>query len=119
MGRANPFLPLGSPQGSSAAPSGGPILAPVPPLPPAGPAGPAQGVASGAPPAPAYRVVGFVWGDSALAILEDGQDSYIVAPGDTVKPGVRVVAIDDRRELMQLDRDGMPVQLMLPGRQSP
>jgi len=117
-GRANPFEPLTGPPGSSPAPGGAP-LPPVPSLPPAGSGGPGVAPAPVVPAAPVYRVVGFLWGDTAIAILEDGQDSYIVGPGDTVKPGVRVVAIDVRRELVRLDRDGTAVELMLPGRRSP
>ena len=114
-GRANPFEPLVAPPGSNPAP-GAVTIPPVPPLAPTGAAGPGTGTAPpvSPPPAYAYRVVGFLWGDAALAILEDGQGSYIVGPGDTVKPGVRVVAIDVRREIVRLDRDGTAVELTLP-----
>ncbi len=113
-GRANPFQPLAGSPGSNPAPGGGVTLPPVPPLPATGPAGPGQGTVPPVPPAPEYRLVGFLWGDAAFVILEDGQGSYIVGPGDTVKPGVRVVAIDVRREVVRLDRDGTAVELTLP-----
>jgi hypothetical protein len=112
-GRANPFAPLVAPQGSGPAPAGGGPLPPVPPLPPNGPAGPAQGAAPAAPPIPPYRVVGFLWGDTAFAILEDGPNSYIVGPGDTVTPGTKVVAIDVQREVVRLDRGGTAIDLPL------
>lgn len=108
-GRANPFQPL-------ATPGGGVTLPPVPPLPATGPAGPGQAtgpLTPSAPPAPEYRLVGLLWGDRAFVILEDSQGSYIVGPGDTVRPGVRVVAIDVRREAVRLDRDGTPIDLTL------
>jgi hypothetical protein len=54
-----------------------------------------------------------MWSDTALAILEDGQRSYIVGPGDTVTPGTAVVAIDVRREVLRLDRGGTLVELKL------
>lgn len=116
-GRANPFEPLAGSSGSNPAPGGGVTIPPVPPLPPTTPGGPAQ---PAVPPAPEYRVVGFLWSDVAFAILEDGQSSYIVSPGDTVKPGIRVVSIDVRREIVRLSRDGTPVDLTLSGlRRSP
>ena len=108
-GRANPFQPLATPGGAV-------TLPPVPPLPATGPAGPGQAtgpLTPSAPPAPEYRLVGLLWGDRAFVILEDGQGSYIVGPGDTVRPGVRVVAIDVRREAVRLDRDGTPIDLTL------
>lgn len=115
-GRANPFQPLATPGGPSPAPGGGVTLPPVPPLPATGPAGPGQATVPptpSAPPAPEYRLVGLLWGDRAFVILEDSQGSYIVGPGDTVRPGVRVVAIDVRREAVRLDRDGTPIDLTL------
>ena len=106
-GRANPFQPLTSPPGSNPAPGGGVTLPPVPPLAPAAPG------AATVPPTPEYRLVGLLWGDRAFVILEDSLGSYIVGPGDTVKPGVRVVAIDVRREAVRLVRDGTPIDLTL------
>jgi hypothetical protein len=114
-GRPNPFEPLTGPPGPVPAPSG-PAIPPVPPLQPGGPAG--QGTAPQAPPAPPapqYRLVGFVWGDTAFAILEDGRGTYIVGPGDTVTAGTKVVAIDVRREVVWLDRDGTSVALTFAG----
>jgi hypothetical protein len=107
-GRANPFEPLASPGGTTV-PAGGapPGLPPVPPLAPTEPPAPA------APPPPDYRVVGFLWAQTAYAILEDGEHSYIVGPGDVVTPGVRVVAIDVPHEVLHLTRDGTPVDLTL------
>ncbi|HEV2440262.1 MAG TPA: hypothetical protein VGX97_09390 [bacterium] len=119
-GRANPFEPLAGSSGSNPAPGGGVTIPPVPPLPPTAPGGPGQPAVPAAPPAPEYRVVGFVWSDVAFAILEDAQSSYIVSPGDTVKPGIRVISIDVRREIVRLNRDGTPVDLTLSGvRKSP
>jgi len=96
-------------------------LPPVPPLAPATPGAPGPGAAPLTPPAPDYRLVGFLWGDTAVVILEDSQGSYIVGPGETVKPGIRVVSIDVRREVVRLDRNGTPVELTLLGavRRSP
>lgn len=107
-GRPNPFQPLISPQAPSAPAGGGAPLPPVPPLAPGLPAAPASATppVPAAPPAPEFTLVGFLWGDRALAVLQDSQGSYIVAPGDIVRPGVRVVAIDVRREVVELDQHG-------------
>ncbi len=112
-GRANPFEPLTGPSNPGTTPAGGSTIPPVPPL--------APSVAPGAaPPVPLYRVAGFLWSDRTIAILEDGRGSYIVGPGDTVRPGVQVLAIDVRRELVRLDQEGIAVELALaPIRRSP
>lgn len=109
-GRANPFKPLAGTLSPGSAPPGTKAISPVPPLPPAGTP------SSAAPPAvpvPVYKIVGLLWSDQAVAILEDGGGSYVVAPGDIVEPDIRILTIDVQREVVRLDRGGMPVELSL------
>lgn len=113
QGRPNPFQPLATPSGSTPAPSGA-AIPPVPPLPPGGSSGQSGPAQAAAPAAPPYRLAGLVWNDAAaLAILEDGPQSYIVRPGDRVIPGTAVVAIDVRREVLRLARGGTLLELKL------
>ncbi len=102
--------PFTSPIGSGT--GGGPPLPPVPPLAPGSAAGPG----AGGPEAPAYRVAGIIRDSVALAIVEDGTRSYIVGPGDELRPGVRVTAIDSRQGIVRLIADGLPVELRMIGR---
>lgn len=105
----DPFIsPIGTGGGVQALP-------PVPPLLPGGlpvpgaPGGPSPTVLAGV----AFRVAGVLGGSEALAILEDGTKSYIVAPGDVLAPGVRVVAIDVGRGVVALIRNGVSQELYL------
>jgi len=115
-GRADPFSPL-------AAPGGGPSTA-VPPLPPVPPLTPgALGPSAPGAPGPAvpsatgtrgqFQLTGIMFGPSAVAILTDGADSYIVEPGDTVTPGVRVLAIDAENRTVTLASQDRSWQLRL------
>ncbi len=98
--------PFSSPIGSGT--GGGQPLPPVPPL--------APGASTAGPGGPGYRVAGIIRDAVALAIVEDGTRSYIVEPGDVLRPGVRVTAIDARRGVVRLMADGLPVELQLIGR---
>lgn len=112
----SPFHPPVTPgAGGGGARSGGGLL-----LPPRVPEAPGPGDASATrpsgPPAPVYRVAGIagIIGDAAaLAIVEDGTGSHIVATGDVLGPGVRVVAIDLQRGAVELLQHGAPVVLRL------
>lgn len=85
----------------------------LPPVPPLLPGGLPVPGAPGGPAGAAFRVAGVLGGSEALAILEDGARSYIVAPGDVPVPGVRVVAIDVGRGVVALVRNGVPQELQL------
>lgn len=121
-GRSDPFAPLVTPGGGSPA-SINPTLPPVPPLAPGsfGPsasngAGPALPGLPGTPGTHGqFQLTGIVVGPSAVAILNDGAGSYIVEPGDTVTPGVRVVAIDAQNQTVTLTSKDQSWQLRLKG----
>ena len=93
-GRPDPFSPLATTG------VGGPSSPPLPPVPPLAPGALPPGAVASAPGVPAppgpgsFHLMGILSGPTALAILGDGAGSYIVQPGDTVTPGVRMVAID-------------------------
>jgi hypothetical protein len=129
IGRANPFEPLDAPAAparpSAAAPGAPhaaiPALPPIPPLDPNSPvldaaarvrAVPPPAI-SAAPAAAALRLVGFVKGQTALALIEEGGRSYLVAPRDLISPGLRVTAIDADRQVVRLDVHGAPVVLSI------
>jgi len=121
-GRADPFAPLATPGGGSPA-SINPPLPPVPPLAP-GSFGPSASTGAGSalpglPGTPGthgqFQLTGIVLGPSAVAILNDGAGSYIVEPGDTVTPGVRVVAIDAQNQTVTLTSKDQSWQLRLEG----
>ncbi len=101
-GRPDPFSPLAT------AGAGGPANPPLPPVPPLAPGALPPGASAFAPGVPAapgpgsFHLMGILSGPSALAILGDGAGSYIVQPGDTVTPGVRMVAIDTANRTVTL-----------------
>jgi hypothetical protein len=126
VGRANPFDPLiaasasGAPSStahtlrirgvagpSSPRRSGARTALPLPPVPPLDPTGPM--------PAPAVtaglRLVGFVTGPTVLAVIEDGRRSYLAAPGEMIRPGLRVAAVDTARQRVLLEWQGKPIEL--------
>jgi hypothetical protein len=81
---------------------------------------PGSGAAGQTPPLPTVRdlaapaglrLVGFVMGRTSLALIEDGKRSYLVAPGDLVIPGLRVVAVDATRQRVRLQWYGTPLEL--------
>lgn len=117
-GRPDPFIsPLGAVAGGTARAGVGSLpLPPVPPLPP-GPIGPSGAPvppgAPVAPPQPVYRLTGILGDSTGLAIVEDGTETHIVAAGDLLAPGVRVVSVDPVRGVVALTRDGMPLQLRM------
>jgi hypothetical protein len=117
-GRSDPFI---SPLGAAVGGTGGPGVAslplpPVPPLPP-GAIGPGGGPyppgRPAAPPQPVYRLTGILGDTSGLAIVEDGSATHIVAAGDVLAPGVRVVSVDPVRGVVALTRDGVPITLRM------
>ena len=121
-GRPDPFSPLAASGGSRPA-STNPPLPPVPPLSP-GALGPSGFTAPGSPlpgapdlsgPRGQFHLTGIVRGSVAVAILNDGAASYIVEPGDTVTPGVRVVAIDAGNHSVTLASKDQSWQLRLEG----
>ena len=121
-GRPDPFSPLASPGGGGPV-STNPSLPPVPPLSPGG-VGPSGFPAPGSPlpgapdlsgPRGQFHLTGIVHGPVAVAILNDGAASYIVEPGDTVTPGVRVVAIDAENLSVTLASKDQSWQLRLGG----
>jgi len=59
------------------------------------------------------RVTGIMRNASALAIIEDAQGTHVVGAGDLVGPGVRVVAIDVGRGVVELTAHGVPVDVAL------
>jgi hypothetical protein len=113
-GRPDPFSPLATPGGGAR--SANPPLPPVPPLSPnalgtsASPAVPAQASVT-----ERFHLTGIVNGPTAVAILNDGADSYIVEPGDTVTSGVRLVAIDAGNRTVTLASQNQSWQLRLGG----
>jgi len=114
-GRPDPFVSLVQPPGGGSA--GSPVRGvPLPPVPPLAPGALGPGgvpMPPGGPAGPSYRVAGIIRDTVALAIVEDGVRSHIVEPGDILGPGVRVVAIDARRGVVELMQDGVPVELRL------
>jgi hypothetical protein len=116
-GRPDPFVPLVS----SAAPSpAAPPLPPVPPLAPgalgpSAPTLPGLGPSAQTNPGAQLRLTGIVYGESALAIINDGAASYIVAPGDTVASGLRLTAIDAANGTVTLASNKQSLQLSLGG----
>ena len=109
-GRADPFIPLVSTGGGgrlppvpALSPSGVPL--PGMPFPPGGPGG--EG---------GLRVAGIIWDRGALAIVVDERGSYIVAAGDEITPGLRVVRIDVGRRVVEVQRSGTRQELTLQGR---
>gem|GEM_PF-1683191 len=121
-GRPDPFSPLAATGGGGGGRTN-PSLPPVPPLSPGalGPSGfPAPGSPlPGAPdlsgPQGQLHLTGIVYGPVAVAILNDGAASYIVEPGDTVTPGVRIVAIDAENRSVTLASKDQSWQLRLGG----
>jgi len=113
-GRPDPFVPL---VGNAARPAagGGLPLPPVPPLLPGGtpPGGGGVNTAPAPPAVPALRVTGILRNASALAIIEDAQGAHIVGAGDLVGPGVRVVAIDAGRGVVELNAQGTNLEVPL------
>jgi hypothetical protein len=118
-GRPDPFAPLATSGGGGPA-SANPPLPPVPPLSP-GALGPSASTQGGLPasgvlgPAGRFQLAGIVNGEVAVAILNDSAGSYIVQPGDTVTPGVRVVAIDAANHSVTLTSETQSWQLRLGG----
>jgi hypothetical protein len=131
LGRENPFDPLaataqnrsgasnpGNAPGTARA-SGNAVprpafrrpMLPLPPVPPLDPGTlPPEG--GGGPPATTgLRLVGFVTGRTVLAVIEDGGHSYLAAPGDLIRPGLRVAAVDAARQIVRLEWHGRPMVL--------
>jgi hypothetical protein len=116
-GRADPFSPLVTPPSANRPASTNPPLPPVPPLAPG-----ALSPSATTPPGSALRgaqgqlqLTGIVYGPTAVAILSDGATSYIVAPGDTVTSGVRIIAIDAENSTVMLASRDQSWQLRLGG----
>lgn len=110
-GRADPFIPLVSTGG------GGGRLPPVPALSPSGVPLPGMPFPPGGPGGEGgLRVAGIIWDRGALAIVVDERGSYIVAPGDEITPGLRVVRIDVGRRVVEVQRSGVRQELTLQGR---
>ncbi len=105
-GRSNPFAPLVGQGGEAGQP-----LPPVPPLAPGAPGGPPG--AENAIPGTQFRLAGILAGAQPLAIIEDGKSSYIVATGDVFASGAEVVAIDVRRDRVQIKVNGTITTLTL------
>jgi hypothetical protein len=116
-GRPDPFMPLAGQLGP------GSPNAPLPPVPPLAPgalgASAPGGGEPGAPGAPAgptsFRLTGIVDGELPVAILNDTTGSYIVAPGDTVVAGVRLVSVDAGRRSVTLSWNDQSWQVRLAG----
>ena len=118
-GRPDPFSPLATTG------AGGPVNPPLPPVPPLAPgalppgAGASAFLPPGTPGPATFHLMGIISGPSALAILADGGGSYIVQPGDTVRPGVRITAIDTANRTVTLASTGqswqVPLQVPLGG----
>lgn len=117
-GRTSPSAAHPSPPPVKSGPGGGGAgrgggqprlpLAPETPVP--------AGAPVAGPSAPAYRLAGIagIIGDAVtLAIVEDGTGSHIVEKGDMLRPGVRVVAIDIERAVVELMQNGAAVELRL------
>jgi hypothetical protein len=116
-GRSDPFSPLATPGGGRG--GANPSLSALPPVPPLSPNGlaPSASTPGGATSSPLGKLelTGIVYGPSALAILNDGTGSYVVEPGDTVTPGVRIVAIDPGNRTVTLTSHDQSWQLRLGG----
>jgi hypothetical protein len=53
-------------------------------------------------------------GPKVLAVIEEGGHSYLVAAGEEIRPGLRVVAIDASRQRVRLEWNGVPMDLAAP-----
>jgi hypothetical protein len=139
VGRENPFnpvvvvasasdgptsraTPMATASGSSTPRGASRAAASLPPIPPLDPSAPLPGdTAAGRGPAlptprgPAapsgLRLVGFVTGPAVLALIEDGGRSILAKPGDVIRPGLRVVAVDAERQTVRLEWQGAPLML--------
>lgn len=116
-GRPDPFSPLAGQLGPGA-PNG--PLPPVPPLAPGALGASAPG--GGEPGAPGavtnptqFRLTGIVDGQVPVAILNDPNGSYIVAPGDTIVTGVRLVSVDAGSRSVTLSWNDQSWQVRLAG----
>ena len=116
-GRPDPFSPLAGQIGG-----GTPPLPPVPPLSPnaLGASAPGGGAPGGGAPGPGgpviqFRLSGIVDAQVPVAILNDATGSYIVEPGDTVAPGVRLVAVDAETHSVTLSWNDQSWQVRLTG----
>ena len=111
-GRPDPFSPLVT--GGGSAPASPPSLPPVPPLSPNAIAAPAgtQGQPNSA---GGFQLTGIIDGATAVAILNDGANSYIVERGDAVTSGVRITAIDAGNRSVTLASQNQSWQLRLGG----
>jgi hypothetical protein len=114
-GRPDPFSPLESVTPGAAA---HPSLPPVPSLPPgagqdAAVPPPGPGGNDLAPAQARFHLVGIVNADTPVAILNDDAASYIVQPGDTVAPAVRLVAVDAEMRRVTLAYNDQLWQLSL------
>jgi hypothetical protein len=123
LGRENPFDPLaatGATHASGTARVSGstvprpasrrPML-PLPPVPPLDPSNLAPEGAGGTAATNGLRLVGFVTGRTVLAVIEDAGRSYLAAPGDLIRPGLRVAAVDAERQMVRLEWHGTPLVL--------
>jgi hypothetical protein len=118
VGRPDPFSPLAGQIGSGTPHT---TLPPVPPLSPnaLGASAPGGGE-PGAPgvsasPTTQFHLTGILDGQVPVAILNDASGSYIVAPGDTVVSGVRLVAVDADAHSVTLSWNDQSWQVRLAG----
>lgn len=122
LGRINPFDPLISASVQFSPRAGAGMAIPLPPIPPLDPNGPmpATGAAGQIPPIPTVRdlappsglrLLGFAAGRTAFALIEEGGKSFLAAPGDLIRPGLRVVAVDAGRQAVRLEWQGTPLVL--------
>jgi hypothetical protein len=50
-------------------------------------------------------------GPKVLAVIEESGHSYLVAAGEEIRPGLRVLTIDGTRQRVRLEWNGVPFDL--------